>query len=104
MSDRNRLTAPAQPTNGHAGTPNSPSGPVAGSLTLLPLLLDLQALAQLLSVSEVTCKRLAADGTLPPGAVVRLGRRRLFSRPLIERWVADGCPSHARAHGRRGRG
>ena len=82
--------------------PDSAGAPPA-TATLAPLLLALEQLRQLLSVSAVTCKRLAADGTLPPGAVVHLGWRRLFSRPIIEKWVADGCPSHARSGGRRDR-
>jgi hypothetical protein len=92
-------------TNGHAGTLTTPDTVSTGAaaVAFLPLLLDLKQLALLLSVSAVTCKRLAADGALPPGAVVHLGRRRLFSRPIIERWVADGCPSHAATGRRRGR-
>jgi hypothetical protein len=53
------------------------------------LLLDLRAAAALLSVSERSAKRLASDH---PELVVHLGRRRLFSRKLLEKWVADGCP------------
>jgi hypothetical protein len=57
-----------------------------------PLLWDLEQLAAALNVSERSAKRFAVDGTLPPGAVVHVGRRRLFSRAIIEKWVASGCP------------
>jgi excisionase family DNA binding protein len=59
---------------------------------LLPLLLSLAQGAVLLGVSTRTLKRLVAGDELPEGAVVRIGRRRLLNRPVLERWVSDGCP------------
>jgi predicted DNA-binding transcriptional regulator AlpA len=80
LGDRQRRAALPGPPNGQAATP-----------ALLPLLIDLRQLAHLLSVSPRTCKRLAFDGTLPPACVVRIGRRRVFNRLLVEEWVRQGC-------------
>jgi excisionase family DNA binding protein len=105
--NRNHLTTPAQPTNGHAETPTLPPDGTgaepakAPRAPLPPLLLDVGQMTELLNVSVITVKRLVRDEVLPPGAVVHLGRRRLFSRPLIEKWVGAGCPSHAKP-GKRG--
>jgi hypothetical protein len=57
-----------------------------------PLLLDLTEAAAALRLSERSLKRLDAEGALPRGVVVRIGRRRLFARRALEQWVADGCP------------
>jgi excisionase family DNA binding protein len=57
------------------------------------LLWTLEEAADALRVSPRTLKRMAAAGVLPAGAVVRpFGRLRLFSRPILERWVSEGCP------------
>jgi hypothetical protein len=60
-------------------------------LTGEPLLWELPVAAAMLSVSERTLKRMDAAGELPKGAVVRLGRRRLFVRKVLEDWVRRGC-------------
>jgi hypothetical protein len=83
-----------------APAPTPPNGAGTPLAALQPLLVDLRGACQLLSVSAPTVKRLVPE--MPPGCVIRLGRRRLFSRPALERWVAAGCPSHFRG-GRRGR-
>jgi hypothetical protein len=63
----------------------------AAAVALLPLLLSLAQAAVQLGVSTRTLKRLAGD-ELPEGAVVRIGRRRLFSRLVLEDWCRRGCP------------
>jgi excisionase family DNA binding protein len=66
-----------------------------------PLLWSLSEAAEALRISTRTLKRMAADGTLPPGAVVHLGRRRLFSRRILEDWSARGCTRPGNGRGRR---
>jgi len=61
-----------------------------------PLLLDLTEAAACLRLSERSLKRLDAEGGLPRGIVVRIGRRRLFARRPLEQWVASGCPLRKR--------
>ncbi|MCI0461956.1 MAG: helix-turn-helix domain-containing protein [Gemmataceae bacterium] len=56
------------------------------------LLWDLPEVAHVLGVSEKTMKRMAAANELPAGTIVRIGRRRLFARKVIEEWVARGAP------------
>ena len=55
-----------------------------------PLLVDLRRVAELLSVSPRTAKRLAADGTLPGQRRVR--RRLLFVLADVKAWIGRGCP------------
>ena len=57
---------------------------------VLLLLLGRKDLARILNVSERTIGSLRARGRLP--APTRLGRRTLWKRSEIERWVAAGCP------------
>ncbi|NQV24330.1 MAG: helix-turn-helix domain-containing protein [Rhodopirellula sp.] len=58
-------------------------------------LLDVEALAEMLSVSTRTCRRLADSGQMPrPLKVASLVRWR---RTDIEQWLADGCPNCRRA-------
>jgi hypothetical protein len=98
MTSRNRIRDHLPAANG-AAAPDTTRRP-APAPGLLPLLLDLKAAAAFLGgVAEVTVKRMARDGTFPPGVVLKLGRRRLFSRVALEKWVADGCP---RPRGRAG--
>jgi excisionase family DNA binding protein len=89
----NRVRQRLPDGNGAASDTDQRPGPPG----LLPLLIDLRALAAILSVSTRTAKRLAADGTLPVGAVVKIGRRRLFNRLLVEEWVRGGCRPARRA-------
>ena len=67
-----------------------------------PLLLDLRAVARLLSVSPRTVGSMRSTGRLP--APVRIGRRVLWRRAEIVEWIDAGCPSRDawdRAHGGR---
>jgi excisionase family DNA binding protein len=73
----------------------SESHPVAGvrpGPAVARLLWDLREAAQALNISERSLKRMAAARELPGDAVVRLGRRQLFVRAALERWIAAGCP------------
>jgi hypothetical protein len=59
-----------------------------------PLLWDLEQAAEALGLSPRSLKRAVAESRLPPGAVVRpFGRRRLFSRLVLEDWCRKGCPA-----------
>ncbi|NQV29236.1 MAG: helix-turn-helix domain-containing protein [Rhodopirellula sp.] len=56
-----------------------------------PELLDVEAVAKLLSCSTRTVRRMADSGQMPrPLKVASLVRWR---RSDIEQWLADGCPS-----------
>ncbi len=71
------------------------AAPAAASVTatIAPLLWSLEEAALALGTSARTLKRAVAEGALPPGALVRpFGRRRLFSRLVLEEWVRRGCP------------
>lgn len=59
------------------------------------LLWDVGAAAAALAIGERTLKEWQADGRLPAGAVVRLGKRRLFSPDVLREWVRQGCPPPA---------
>jgi excisionase family DNA binding protein len=109
MSRSRRVTlqhnsvAEQQPTNGAteaALVELGPEGPRPRRPWLAPLLLNIADAALLLGLSARSLKRMASAGELPREAIVRLGRRRLFSRPALERWVNDACP-RPRACGRR---
>jgi hypothetical protein len=56
------------------------------------LLWSLEEAAAALRVSGRTLKRMESAQELPPGAVVRLSRRRLFSSEILRKWCAAGCP------------
>jgi len=56
-----------------------------------PLLLDVRAVARLLSVSVRTIHRLNAAGELP--APIRLGGRVLWRHAELVAWLEAGCPS-----------
>ena len=86
--------AAAEPENGA-----TPPGRAAGDAALEPLLVDLGRVAELLSVSHRTAKRMAAAGELPGARRVR--RRVLFAYADIKEWVSRGCPELAPASGRR---
>lgn len=52
-------------------------------------LLDVVAVAALLSSSRRTVERLVTRGEMP--APVRLGRLRRWNRADVEEWIRDGC-------------
>ncbi len=56
-----------------------------------PLMIDAEAVAKLLSVSNRTVFRLRDAGKMP--APVKLGSRTVWRREAIEQWVAEGCPA-----------
>jgi excisionase family DNA binding protein len=87
------LSLPARP---------EPVAPVvAAAPGLTPLLLDLDQAAAYLGTSTRSLKRSISAGQLPRGAVVRpFGRRRLFNRLVLEKWVRDGMRP-VRLRGRR---
>lgn len=55
------------------------------------LLLSASDLARELRCSKRHVERLMSSGALP--SPVRLGRSTRWSRDLIARWIAEGCPS-----------
>lgn len=61
---------------------------------LVPLTYDAAQLAEVLGCSERHVWRRHAAGELP--AAVHIGRLVRWSRSLIERWIADGCPPPTR--------
>ena len=64
------------------------SGPNASSL-----LVDAEDAAVLVNVSRSTWWKLHASGRCP--APVKLGRRTLWRREELGRWIEAGCPSRA---------
>jgi excisionase family DNA binding protein len=91
-----RLQQPPDETNGLA----APAPAAAEAPPAAPgpprLLWTLAEAAHALNLSARTLKRAAAEGGLPSGAVVRpFGRRRLFSRAVLEDWIRAGCPAPA---------
>jgi len=67
----------------HAATGNRPAPPTP--------MIDVETLAELWSVSTRHIRRLVDAGHCPPP--VRLGRCVRWPRPVIEKWIAEGCPS-----------
>ena len=57
-----------------------------------PLLLDGAEAAAMIGVSRSHLYALHSSGRLGP-LPVRLGKRTLWRRDELERWVADACPS-----------
>src|SRR5258708_4976264 len=79
--------------NGHGAALAVPPAPAV----INPLLWTLEQAAAALNLSPRTLKRMDSTGSLPEGAVVRpFGRRRLFSRLILEEWVRKGCPQPVR--------
>lgn len=72
-----------------ATTPEHPALPP------LPLLIDIYALAALLTRSVASLERDQAAGRLP--APVRIGGSKKWRRADIETWVAAGCPARTPA-------
>jgi excisionase family DNA binding protein len=66
-----------------------------------PVMLDVNGVAELLGVSARHVRRLVDSGKCPQP--VRLGGCVRWPRPLVESWIADGCPKirTARAGGAR---
>jgi predicted DNA-binding transcriptional regulator AlpA len=60
-----------------------------------PLLLDASGVAALLSISRSAVWSWHSSGTLAP-LPIRLGRRTLWRRSDIEKFVALGCPGRDR--------
>ena len=54
------------------------------------VLIDIEAVAEMLQISSRTVRRLVDAGRAP--APRRLGSLIRFSRAEIEKWIADGCP------------
>ena len=59
-----------------------------------PTLLDVNAVAALLSCSKRHVQRLRDGGKIP--RPVKLGSLVRWPRAEIEQWIADGCPEVAR--------
>jgi excisionase family DNA binding protein len=59
-----------------------------------PLLIPDVEAAALLGVSRAHLHRLRAAGKFGPPAI-RLGRKVVYEREAIERWVRAGCPDSA---------
>lgn len=70
------------------------------STSRIPILIDANEAAELLSISRATFLRLDRSGRLGPPSV-RLGRLVRWNRAQIEQWAAAGCPprSRWRSHG-----
>jgi excisionase family DNA binding protein len=71
-------------------TSTTPPEPAA-----LPLLIDVQAVAQLLGCSPRHVYRLADRGGMP--APVHIGALVRWRRQDLDTWLAAGCPSTRRA-------
>lgn len=63
------------------------------TVTFAPLLVRMQDVAELTSLSQRTLKRLVADSAI--WGIVRIGRSVRFDRALVEDWVRHGCPRSA---------
>ncbi len=72
----------------HAAHRRAPGNPSADCGAVL---LDVQAVAKLLSCSTRHVYRLSDAGRMP--RPVRLGALVRWSRADIERWIVDGCPA-----------
>ncbi len=89
---RHRPCAALPTVNGGHEQPTE--APARASARIEALLWSLEEAALALRLSARTLKRAAAEGALPEGAVVRpFGRRRLFVRRVLEKWIAEGCPA-----------
>lgn len=62
---------------------------------IAPLLLDINAVAAMLSISRSTIYRMSNTGLLGPMPIA-LGRRKFWRHEEITAWVRAGCP--ARVH------
>jgi excisionase family DNA binding protein len=51
-------------------------------------LLAVPEVCELLDISRTTLWRWRQDEIIPPDAVMQCGRRVLFRRPVLERWLA----------------
>jgi excisionase family DNA binding protein len=56
-----------------------------------PLLIDLDTLCRLLSVSRRTGKRMVAEGAIP-GICRPFGRSVRFELAAVRAWISKGCP------------
>jgi hypothetical protein len=80
----------AETCDGQGGELALPCQPAPGPAMIEPLLWSVEQTASALCLSVSSVKRMSAAGEIP--GVVKLGRRRLFDRRRLERWIADGCP------------
>lgn len=69
----------------------SPTADQGRSTTADPVLLNVDDVAALLSVSPRTVRRMADNGAMPRS--LRLGSLIRWRRSDVDRWIADGCPS-----------
>jgi predicted DNA-binding transcriptional regulator AlpA len=75
-------------------SPHVPAaGPIAGDnrTNPSPVMLDVEALASLLDCSSRHVRRLVDAGKAPQP--VKLGGLSRWPRPVVEAWIADGCPN-----------
>ena len=73
-------------------------GTIAGTRPTAPVaMLDCESFAELLGVSTRHLRRLVDAGKCPPP--VRLGACVRWPRPVVEAWIAEGCPSCRRRAG-----
>lgn len=68
----------------------APGQPIATETAPPSAMLDVIAVAEMLSVSTRHVRRLADSGAMP--RPVKLGALVRWRRDLVERWIADGCP------------
>ena len=67
-----------------------------------PLLLDARAAAALCGVGRTLWLTMHQDGRIP--MPLRLGRRTLWRRSELERWIEAGCPPRLRWQEKSGQG
>ena len=78
------------PVEDHQREPN-PHRPFSPLIGRLAALLDVQAVADLLSCSTRHVYRLSDAGRMP--SPVKLGALVRWPRHAIEHWLTDGCPT-----------
>jgi excisionase family DNA binding protein len=71
-------------------TPSAGDANPKANARVEPLLWSIDDLAYALNLSTRTIKRMARAGELP--GVLKIGRRRLFDRRRLEKWIDEGCP------------
>jgi len=71
--------------------PAHTKGDIVGDDTPEPLLIPATTAAALIGISRAHFHRLRAAGKFGPQAM-RLGRKVMYSRESVVRWVQAGCP------------
>jgi excisionase family DNA binding protein len=96
------MTSSKSPADASANHPSVPGGrttKVKGKIAHIApgnaMLLDVQAVAELLGCSTRHVYRLSDAGKMP--APVRLGCLVRWSAAAIQQWIDEGCPSVRRA-------